>query len=240
MDHWVCPADLEEAKKAQLEMAEKICLEDDFGVIRLIGGMDVSNNLYDPSRMIYSACVTLQSSVMRELAHAQNKALFPYIPGYLGFREAPALIEAFKQLKGKPDLLFVDGHGISHPRGVGIASQVGVILNIPAIGVAKSILVGTPEGILSERAGSHIPLVWKGREIARVVRTKRGAKPLIISAGHRITLQTAVGIVLEASKGYRLPEPTRQAHLAANKYRKDQISKSSSFSSSLTAMREEG
>ena len=115
----------------------------------------------------------------------------------------------------------VDGHGISHPRRLGIASHIGVLLNIPTIGVAKSVLVGHPAGPLGEAKGDCVPLIWKGEQIGTFLRTKKCCHPVIISAGHRISLGTAVEIVLEYATRYRLPEPTRQAHLAANRCRKE-------------------
>lgn len=159
-------------------------------------------------------------SSLIETAAIQGPSPFPYIPGLLGFREAPLLIEVFQKLSYHPDLLMVDGHGVSHPRGLGIASHLGVLLNIPTIGVAKSILVGAISTPLSEAPGSMAPLLWKGQEIARVIRTKKHCLPLIISAGHKISLETAVKLVMQCITQYRLPAPTRQAHLSANNARK--------------------
>lgn len=217
---WLYPASLEEAQHAQREMAERVILTDHFSFSHCVGGMDVSNNLYDT--MIYASAVVLDKKnlqLVEEAAIAQNQ-LFPYIPGFLGFREAPALVAAFKQLKRQPDLLLVDGHGISHPRGLGIASHLGVLLNIPTIGVAKSILIGQPERTLGSAKGDTVPLIWKGKQIATLLRTKERCNPLIISIGHRISLTSALDIVLQCQTRYRLPEPTRQAHLAANRCRK--------------------
>lgn len=143
------------------------------------------------------------------------------MPGLLGFREAPILVQACEQLSERPELIMVDGHGVSHPRGCGVACHVGVLLDIPTIGVAKSILVGEPAGPLSEEPGSRVALTWQGKEIGACLRTKRRCAPLIISAGHRITLDTAAEWIFRCSKRHRLPEPTRNAHLAANGYRKD-------------------
>ena len=222
MSIWLLPASLEEAKIAQQQMAEKICLEDNFQEPRWIGGMDVSNRLYDPAKMIYASTVVLDAQTLQviEDGHSAEKQLFPYIPGFLGFREAPALVRAFNKLKQKPDLLFIDGHGISHPRGLGIASHIGVVLDIPTIGVAKSILVGEPAGVLGEKPGSQVPLISQGQTLGMLVRTKLRSRPLIISTGHRVSLASALKIVRRCSRGYRLPEPTRHAHLAANACRK--------------------
>lgn len=216
--NWLYPKDLAAALEAQKEMAEKVVLQDLFSPIQSIAGMDVSNTLFDPAQMIFASAVILSypSLELIETATHSEKQEFPYIPGLLGFREAPALIHAYEKLQIKPDLIFVDGHGISHPRGLGIASHIGVVLDRPTIGVAKSILVGKPESPLPKEVGSTVPLVWKGRQIGLLLRTKKNCSPLIISPGHKIQFKTAAQLVLSCLTKYRLPEPTRQAHLAAN------------------------
>ncbi len=219
---WLFFENIEDAKAAQTEMARKVLLEDSFNKpIEVIGGMDVSNTPFDPKQMIFGAVVVCSYpslSILQKATQA-NKQNFPYVPGLLGFREAPTLIQAYHHLSPFPDVLMVDGHGISHPRGLGIASHLGVLLDTPTIGVAKSILVGTPAGPLSEEVGSMVPLLWKGNEIAMLVRTKKRCSPLIISAGHKITLKSAVQLVISCLRRHRLPEPTRYAHLTANKAR---------------------
>lgn len=221
---WLVCENIAEAQAAQKEMAERVSLKDDINKpINIIGGADVSNTPFDPEQLIFGAVVALSypSFSILETATQANKQTFPYIPGFLGFREAPSLIKAYEQLAIIPDLLMVDGHGISHPRGLGIASHLGVLLDIPTIGVAKSILIGQPAAPLGEEVGCMVPLIWKGKEIAMQVRTKKRCTPLIISAGHRISLQTATQWVLSCLKKYRLPEPTRYAHLAANQCRRE-------------------
>jgi deoxyribonuclease V len=222
LDSLLFPPSLKEAKAIQSALAEKVCLKDRFDPINWVGGMDQSNQRFDPKQMVYAATVVLDQKTgsVIDRGVANQSPRFPYIPGFLGFREAPVLVASFQQLSKVPQLIFVDGHGISHPRRLGIASHIGVLLDVPTIGVAKSILVGRPAGELGEEPGSLVPLIWKNEVIAMVLRTKRGARPLIISAGHRICLETAVLMVRSWLKGYRLPEPTRQAHLGANAYRK--------------------
>ena len=170
---WLFYENFEKAQAAQKEMAEKVLLEDDFSKpIEHIAGMDVSNTPFDLEQMVFGATI-LCSYPSLSIVHTTtqtNKQTFPYIPGLLGFREAPTLIQAYNQLPLFPDVIMVDGHGVSHPRGLGIASHVGVLLDTPTIGVAKSILVGAPAFDLSEEAGSMVPLLWKGKEIAMVVR----------------------------------------------------------------------
>ena len=145
----------------------------------------------------------------------------PYIPGLLSFREIPCILGAFDHLHEQPDLVMVDGQGIAHPRYLGIASHLGLWLDLPTIGCAKSILRGHyNEKALSEEAGSWTPLVYKGETVGVVVRTRSHVKPMFISLGHRISLETSLHYVLACSKGYRLPEPTRQA---------DKLSKDNAF-----------
>ena len=134
----------------------------------------------------------------------------PYIPGLLSFREIPCILGAFAQLKQQPDLVMVDGQGIAHPRRLGIASHLGLWLDLPTIGCAKSILIGH-HAPLGEEVGDWVPLHADGETIGAVVRTRAHVKPMIVSPGHRISLETSLRYVLACSKGYRLPEPTRQA-----------------------------
>lgn len=220
--NWLVPESIAAAKTAQEEMAKKVVSVGALESVKCIAGVDVSNTPFDPEQLIYAAVVVLAypSLEVLERVDQREKQIFPYIPGLLGFREIPALVRAFEKLSIVPDLIMVDGHGISHPRGLGIASHLGVLLDRPTIGVAKSILVGKVEGELGEEPGSEAPLKWKGREIGRAVRTKRRCLPLIISAGHRIGLTNSVEWVLRCLKKRRLPEPTQWAHWEANRCRK--------------------
>jgi deoxyribonuclease V len=222
LSSWIFPDSRLEAIEAQRLMAKRVVQDDVLTCYGAIGGMDVSNNLYDPAQMIYASAVVLSYPGLQvvETSAVAEKQKFPYIPGLLGFREAPALVNAFHKVERKPDLIIVDGHGVCHPRGLGIASHLGVLLDIPTIGVAKSILVGRPAKPLGSEPGSQVPLVWKGRTLGMVLRTKARSNPLIISTGHKISLASAVSLVQTCLKGYRLPEPTRQAHLAANHCRR--------------------
>jgi deoxyribonuclease V len=219
---WLHPASLREAAALQRLLAERISTEDRLGTVEVVAGVDVSQKWRDPEGMIFAAVVLLEAATMRVIgaAHAVRRSDFPYVPCFLGFREVPCLLDAFARLPAPPDLVFVDGHGVSHPRRLGIATHLGVLLDRPTIGVAKSILVGAPAGELADEPGSRVPLVWRGGEVAAVLRTKRRVKPVYVSTGHRVSLPTAVEWVMRTVKGYRLPEPTRQAHLAANAYRR--------------------
>ncbi|MDO9489876.1 MAG: endonuclease V [Sphingomonadaceae bacterium] len=219
---WLFPESLKIATGVQRELAERVIAEDDFGAIETIGGTDISCGWRNSKAPVHAAIVTMDwpSLEPREMAGASMLPRFPYVSGYLGFRESPSLVEAFGRLGRPPDLLFVDGQGLSHPRGCGIASQLGVLLDTPSIGVAKSILIGEPAASLGPDAGDHVPMIWKDRIVGMAVRTKPRCKPLYVSVGHRISLDSAVDHVLRATRGYRHPEPTRRAHIAANDLRR--------------------
>ncbi|MDX1920955.1 MAG: deoxyribonuclease V [Candidatus Caenarcaniphilales bacterium] len=222
---WLHPKDLQEANKVQKLLAERVIQEDRFEEIKFIGGVDSSNNPRDPENLVYTTivCLELPTLKMNEKSGHTEKANFPYVPGFLAFREVPALVQAFEKIKQKPDLIFVDGHGISHPRGLGIASHLGVILDCPTIGIAKKILVGKAEEELDPNAGDTVPLVWEGKTIGATLRTKAKTQPVYVSVGHKISLETAIKWTKKCLTGYRLPEPTRQAHLAANELRRSTL-----------------
>ena len=146
---------------------------------------------------------------------------FPYIPGLLTFREAPLVLQAWGRLHCCPDLIFVDGQGIAHPRSMGLAAHLGLLLDTPAIGCAKTPLVGGTPAV-GNRRGDSAPLFYGGRQVGAALRTRPGVKPLYCSPGHRIDLTVALQLVLEACRGYRIPEPLRRAHIRANQLRSSQ------------------
>ncbi|MCI0376860.1 MAG: deoxyribonuclease V [Gemmataceae bacterium] len=185
----------------------------------LIAGADVSYNRFSP--MFYAAVVVLRTSdcSVVETQYALGKSPFPYIPGLLSFREAPLVLEAFAKLNHQADALMIDGQGYAHPRRFGIACHLGLWLNLPTIGCAKSRLLGTFKTPKS-KPGALAPLRDSKEVIGSVVRTKFNVQPLYVSVGHRIDLPSAVRIVLESCRGYRVPEPTRQAHLRVNELRR--------------------
>lgn len=194
----------------QNELREQVILENQFDEIKILAGVDVS---YDIKADLTHAYIVLFDAYNREMiasARAVTPTIFPYIPGLLSFREIPALLEAFSCLPVQPDLLMVDGQGIAHPRRFGIASHLGVLLDLPAIGVAKKRLCGKHDEI-GPHKGDHIPLIHKGEAIGTVLRSKEKCNPLFISAGHRIDQATALTITQDWITHYRLPEPTRIA-----------------------------
>jgi deoxyribonuclease V len=180
---------------------------------RLLAGADVAFSR--ATHRMHAAVVLLQlpSLEVVETAEASSLARFPYIPGLFAFRELPALLAAFGRLRRRPDVLMFDGHGIAHPRGFGLASHAGMLFERPSLGCAKSILVGE-HGALPPRRGSRSPLVFQGRVVGAAVRTRAGVRPVYVSAGHLIDLDSAVDVVLATGLGYRLPEPVRLAHAA--------------------------
>lgn len=199
--------------------------------LRLVAGCDVSYERR--GNRMYAGIVVLGYPEMERIegACAVCEAAFPYIPGLLSFRESPALLQAWRRLKNKPDVLMVDGHGIAHTRRLGIASHLGVVLDLPTIGCAKSRLIGTYVEPCESRA-SRTFLLDRGETIGAVVRTRDNVKPVFVSVGHRTTLDDAVRLVLESARGYRLPEPTRQAHILVNALRSNSSQRRSTFPSS--------
>ena len=181
--------------------------------VKLIAGVDISTS------GIARAAVVLLSFPELELVEAviADRPLdFPYVPGLLSFREAPAILAAFEKLTQTPDLIMFDGQGIAHPRRFGIASHIGVILDLPSFGCAKSLLRGKPQGELGEERGAVVPLIDKGEQVGAAVRTRAGVNPVYISPGTHISIETAVRYALACSTGkHRLPEPTRLAHNTA-------------------------
>ena len=203
--------DLREAARTQRELATRVEREDRLGEPRLLGGLDCAAPR-DPEARIVAAAVVLRREDLAVLEESVVALPAPmaYVPGFLSFRELPALLEAAGRLRLRPDLWLVDGAGIAHPRRLGLAAHFGVTLDVPAIGVAKSRLVGTYEEPGPER-GSASALTDRGEALGWVVRSRRGARPLFVSPGHRVSLETCLRWTLEACRGYRLPEPTRRA-----------------------------
>ncbi|MCX8578756.1 deoxyribonuclease V [Gilliamella sp. B2717] len=207
---------LEQLKLTQQQLAEQVNLTDDFNSsITLIGGTDVG--FEDEGKTTRAAIVilTYPDFDVVEYHVARLKTEFPYIPGYLSFREYPALLSAWEQVEHKPDLLLVDGQGVAHPRRLGIASHLGLLLDMPTIGVAKKRLCGHYNP-LPKVAGQMTPLTDKQQQIGWVLQSKNNCNPLFISSGHRISQASALNWVNLCLRGYRLPEPTRWADAVAS------------------------
>ena len=210
-----------EAVELQKTLRERVRLVPHKGEIETVAGADISFNKYSP--VLYAGIVVLKlpSLEVLEEVGVVSETKFPYVPGLLSFREAPPVLEAWAKLKCEPHAVMFDGQGIAHPRRVGIASHVGLLLNRPTLGCAKSVLVGKFEEPDEER-GSWQPLVDpKNQEtIGAALRTKTRVQPIYVSPGHLIDLAGAIELTLRADGGYRQPEPTRRAHLLVNALRR--------------------
>ncbi|MFP2517181.1 deoxyribonuclease V [Buttiauxella agrestis] len=209
--------DLASLRKQQIELAAQVIRKDrlEQDPPRLIAGADVG---FEQGGDVTRAAIVLLKYPSLELVEYQVARVatsMPYIPGFLSFREYPALLAAWELLSQKPDLLFVDGHGISHPRRLGVASHFGLLVDVPTIGVAKKRLCGKFEP-LSEEPGSCQLLTDKGEPLAWVLRSKKRCNPLFVSTGHKVSLDTALLWVNRCLVGYRLPEPTRWADAVAS------------------------
>ena len=204
-----------QAKQIQQKLANHISQESELTNPRLIAGVDISSSY--SSEVARAAIVVLRYPELEivEVQTTEDKLTFPYIPGLLSFREAPLILSAYKKLSNNPDLLLVDGQGIAHPRRFGLASHLGLFLDIPAIGCAKSRLCGYHEPLPAE-AGSFTNLIDNDEVIGAVVRTKTNVKPIYVSIGHKIDLPKSIYWTLECCRGYRLTEPSRLAHLNAS------------------------
>lgn len=187
--------------------------------VRLVAGADASYR--ERGGLFYSAVVVFSLAPWRmvEQAVAWGRVSFPYIPGLLSFREAPILLRAFRKLSLRPDIAIFDSQGIAHPRGLGLAAHMGLLLDVPSIGCAKSRLVGSYREPGS-RAGSRSALLYEGRRVGTILRTREGVRPVFVSPGHRMDQAGAVRWVLRCVRGRRLPEPTRRAHILVNALRR--------------------
>ena len=199
-----------QAARLQERLRERVVLEDDFKTIRYVAGADLA---FDPETdQAFAGVIVYRFPEVEEVERrsARRKLRFPYVPGLLSFREGPALLAAFARLRTEPDLILIDGHGRAHPRLFGIACHLGVLLDKPTIGCAKSLLVGTHYEP-GAKAGSSSPLVYHGDRVGVVLRTRDRVKPIYVTTGHRVSLDTAVQLVRQCLDGYRIPKPTRQA-----------------------------
>jgi deoxyribonuclease V len=210
-----------EAVELQKRMRERVRVVPHKGRIETVAGADISFNKFSP--VIYTGIVVLRlpSLEVVEEVGVVGETAFPYVPGLLSFREAPSVLEAWSKLKIEPDAVMFDGQGIAHPRRVGIASHVGLFLNRPTLGCAKSVLVGKHAELADER-GSWQPLVDPKNDetVGAALRTKTRVQPIYVSPGHLLDLAGAIELTLRSDGGYRQPEPTRRAHLLVNALRR--------------------
>jgi deoxyribonuclease V len=196
--------------RLQESLRERVELEDRFADIHYVAGADMA---FDPATEVaFSGVIVYRFPGLEEVERrmARRKLRFPYVPGLLSFRECPILLAAFARLRTEPDLILIDGHGRAHPRRFGIACHIGILFDKPTIGCAKSRLVGEHEEP-GERAGATAPLMLEGERLGMVLRTRDHVRPIYITTGHRVSLNTAVGLVNQCVDGFRIPKPTREA-----------------------------
>lgn len=202
-----------EAAKIQKDLEKRISLVDDFNKIEQVGGVDVK---YIKSSSKAAAAAVVFSFPGLELLETQvveGEVTFPYVPGFFSFREIPLLIPALEKLKTTPHLMLVDGQGIAHPQRMGLAAHIGILMDIPTIGCAKSRFIGTHEEPAKEK-GAYTYLYDKTEVIGAVLRTRTNISPVYVSIGHKISLLTAVELVLKCTTKFRIPQPLRTAHIA--------------------------
>jgi deoxyribonuclease V len=210
---WDVPPD--EARRLQRELRERLILRDTFdpAAVRLVAGADIGYSERAAATTAHAAVLvfTFPELELVETRIAAVAVEFPYVPGLLSFREGPALLAAFRQVEREPDVILFDAHGYAHPRRFGAASHLGLILDRPSIGCAKTRLVGEYADLGPER-GATAPLVHRNEAVGVVLRTREGRAPLFVSPGHRVSTDTAVRLALACSRDNRfMPEPTRQA-----------------------------
>lgn len=221
-DTIIWPDNLQEARDIQTTLREKVRIIALRKKPEIIAGVDAS---FLGDKVIGVSCLyTYPEIIPLEDAYAFTEVTFPYIPGFLSFREGPVIIEALRKLQIKPHVILFDGQGIAHPKGLGIASHIGVILDIPTIGCAKSRLIGEYKhpGIKKGKASS---LKYHGTVVGAVVRTRDNIKPLFVSPGHLVDLKSSVDIVLGCITKYRVPEPLRRADFLSKKIKREKLPK---------------
>ena len=213
MQGW--PATAQDAIALQRALRERVVRRDDFGTLRFVAGLDVG---FEQDNSVARAAVAVLSFPdlrMADQAVARRPVRFPYTSGFLSFRETPVLLDALDRLGQQPDLLLCDGQGLAHPRRFGLACHLGVQTGIPSIGVAKSLLIGKHAPLPMER-GAWVPLMDKNEVVGAALRTRDNTAPVYVSIGHRVSLETAIQVVLACAPRYRLPETTRAAHWLAS------------------------
>lgn len=205
-----------QARETQQRLSRRVETTDRLGKIGTVAGVDVGFDT--KNRLTRAAVVVLDFPTLevREQALVTRPTRFPYVPGLLSFREAPAILAALAELRRLPDVLLCDGQGVAHPRRFGIACHLGVLTDLPSIGVAKKRLIGSRDEP-SDSRGDWVSLVHKGETLGAVLRSRAGVKPIYISCGHRVSLETAVSLVMKCTARFRLPETTRQADRLASR-----------------------
>lgn len=204
-----------EAQAIQRRLAGLVSRSNELTLPKFVAGVDISAPSSRGTAVGAVVVVSYPDLAVADVQVTERRIDFPYVPGLLSFREAPLVLAACEQLTTIPDLVLVDGQGIAHPRRFGLASHLGLLLDTPSVGCAKSILCGRHE-TLEETPGSFAEIQHNGEVIGAALRTRAGVKPVYVSIGHKVDLSSALSWVMKCCRGYRLPEPTRLAHLAAS------------------------
>ncbi|MEZ6183400.1 MAG: deoxyribonuclease V [Planctomycetota bacterium] len=197
-----------EARGRQLMLRDRVIVQDQHGPLRTVAGVDVAFGPDDEALAAISVASYPDLELLEERT-ALSQTPFPYVPGLFSFRELPPLLEAWSQLEATPDVVICDGHGLAHPRRFGLASHLGVHLDVPTIGCAKTVLCGEFQDLGPER-GARAPLVFQGAVVGMALRTREGVKPVFVSVGHRVSLETACEVVLACARR-RITDPIRWA-----------------------------
>lgn len=209
--------DFEQARAVQERLSSRVSLVPfSLGEVKYVAGSDVAVSKEQNRLVAAVVVVSFPSLDVAEIRTSVAKSSFPYVPGYLSFRELPVLIECLESVETAFDVMLCDGQGIAHPRGMGLASHLGLALNLPTVGCAKSRLVGESTAVGVKR-GDYARLLYRERQVGSVLRTRDGVKPIYVSPGHRIDHPSSRRIVLACLTRFRLPEPTRLAHIAAGR-----------------------
>jgi deoxyribonuclease V len=209
------PVDVPSARAIQESLRARVVRENRLGPVTRVAGVDVG--FEDKGKITRAAVAVLAFPSLQPVAQAISRSptRFPYVPGYLSFRELPAVLRALEQLEERPDLILCDGQGLAHPRRFGLACHLGVLTDLPCIGVAKSRLTGRHAELPPDK-GAWVPLLDEEETIGAVLRTRSNVSPVYVSIGHRVDLTTAIDYTLRCTTRYRLPETTRHAHRLAS------------------------
>jgi deoxyribonuclease V len=200
-----------EAISLQQRLRKRVVLVDDLGEVQTIAGVDVSYHAKLKEARAVVALISYPDLLLETYTSATRSVSFPYVPGLLSFREIPPLIQCFEKLAKRPDLILCDGHGLAHPRRFGLACHLGILYNLPSIGVAKRLLVGEHQDVPQVR-GAWQPIMMEREIIGAALRTRPQTRPVYVSIGHRVSLETAIQWVMDCTSRYRLPETTRWSH----------------------------
>lgn len=212
--------DVREAERLQDKYAPDVSIKVEKTSFRLVGGVDVAYSKRDNTGFATVVIMKVPEMELLEKVRAQAEVTFPFVPGLFFFREGPVITKALSRLKFVPDVFLFDGHGIDHPRRIGMAAHMGIMLDMPTIGCAKKLLIGKVDP-LGNQVGDTAPIYLGNEEVGRAVRSRENVKPLYVSPGHKIDVDVSVKTVIDLLRGYRLPEPLRLAHIMVNKQRRN-------------------